>query len=58
MNTNLQRNLLKRNHSRIRFLKKHDIDNKLSFDEYVKNICEMKNNKLTVLSKSPPFMDI
>ena len=58
MNTNLQRNLLKRNHSRIRFLKKYDIDNKFSFDEYVKNICKTRNNKLAVLSKSSPFMDI
>ena len=38
MNTNLKRNFLKSNNSRIRLLKKFDIDNVVSFDEYVQNI--------------------
>ena len=38
MNTNLKRNFLKSNNSRIRLLKKFDIDKEVSFDEYVQNI--------------------
>ena len=38
MNTTLKRNFLKSINSRIRLLKKFDIDNEVSFDEYVQNI--------------------
>ena len=58
MNTNLKRNLTQRNCLGARFLKKLDIDNKISFNEHVKSICKKKNNKLMGLSKSSPFVHL
>ena len=58
MNTSLKRNLTQRNCLGARFLKKLDIDNKISFNEHVKSIFKKKNNELMGLSKSSPLVHL